>query len=164
MAGLVTAGPYLLAALLTHGKTLAIGGGDIKLMGGLRLCSGSVAWFATQHFISDPGRAYRSDAVWSTQTGLFFHPAATCPVLLHWRRNCFWLAAAAAVIGTNGGISEQEYFQKPDDHRSAVCILLTVLVCFGITPLFNAGLKAQTEAVRVKAEVFPVAPISRRYG
>jgi len=37
----------------------------------------------------------------------------------------------------------------------AVCILLSVLVCFGITPLFNAGLKAQTEAVRVKAEVIP---------
>lgn len=37
----------------------------------------------------------------------------------------------------------------------AVCILLAVLVCFGITPLFNAGLKAQTEAVRVKAEVIP---------
>ena len=34
----------------------------------------------------------------------------------------------------------------------AVCILLAVLVCFGITPLFNDGLKAQTEAVRVKAE------------
>lgn len=33
VAGLVTGGPYLLAALLTHGKTLAIGGGDIKLMG-----------------------------------------------------------------------------------------------------------------------------------
>ena len=30
---LVTGGPYLLAALLTHGKALAIGGGDIKLMG-----------------------------------------------------------------------------------------------------------------------------------
>lgn len=37
----------------------------------------------------------------------------------------------------------------------AVCILLAILVCFGITPLFNAGLKAQTEAVRVKAEVIP---------
>ena len=37
----------------------------------------------------------------------------------------------------------------------AVCILLAVLVCFGITPLFNEGLKAQTEAVRVKAEVIP---------
>ena len=37
----------------------------------------------------------------------------------------------------------------------AVCILLAVLVCFGITPFFNAGLKAQTEAVRVKAEVIP---------
>ena len=37
----------------------------------------------------------------------------------------------------------------------AVCILLAVLVCFGITPLFNAGLKAQTKAVRIKAEVIP---------
>lgn len=37
----------------------------------------------------------------------------------------------------------------------AACILLAVLVCFGVTPLFNAGLKAQTEAVRVKAEVIP---------
>lgn len=36
-----------------------------------------------------------------------------------------------------------------------VCILLAVLVCFGITPLFNEELKAQTEAVRVKAEVIP---------
>ena len=36
-----------------------------------------------------------------------------------------------------------------------VCLLLAVLVCFGITPLFNEGLKAQTEAVRVKAEVIP---------
>ena len=30
---LVTGGPYLLAALLTHGKSHTIGGGDIKLMG-----------------------------------------------------------------------------------------------------------------------------------
>lgn len=37
----------------------------------------------------------------------------------------------------------------------AVCILLAMLVCFGITPLFNSGLKAQTEAVRVKADVIP---------
>lgn len=37
----------------------------------------------------------------------------------------------------------------------AVCILLAVLVCFGITPLFNEGLKAQTEAVRVKVDVIP---------
>ncbi len=44
----------------------------------------------------------------------------------------------------------------------AVCILLAVLVCFGITPLFNEGLKAQTEAVRVKAEVIPQGTYSRR--
>ena len=115
---LVTGGPYLLAALLTHGKTLAIGGGDIKLMGALWLCSGSVAWFAAQHFISDPGRAYRSDAVWSTQAGLFFHPATTCPILLHWRRNCL-LAGGCGRCNLNKWRYqlEQEYFQKPDDYR-----------------------------------------------
>lgn len=37
----------------------------------------------------------------------------------------------------------------------AVCIILSLIVCFGITPLFNAGLKAQAEAVRVKADVIP---------
>lgn len=37
----------------------------------------------------------------------------------------------------------------------AVCIVLSLLVCFGITPLFNAGLKAQTEAVRVAADTIP---------
>lgn len=37
----------------------------------------------------------------------------------------------------------------------AVCIILSLLVCFGITPLFNAGLNAQAEAVRVRADVIP---------
>lgn len=62
--------------------------------------------------------AYRSDAVWSTQTGLFFHPAATCPVLLHWRRNCL-LAGGCGRCNLNKWRYqlEQEYFQKPDDHR-----------------------------------------------
>lgn len=36
-----------------------------------------------------------------------------------------------------------------------VCIILSLIICFAITPLFNAGLKAQTEAVRVKAEAIP---------
>ena len=35
----------------------------------------------------------------------------------------------------------------------AVCIVLSLIVCFGITPLFNAGLKAQTDIVRVKADI-----------
>ena len=36
-----------------------------------------------------------------------------------------------------------------------ICIVLAFIVCFAITPLFNAGLKAQTEAVRVKVDVIP---------
>lgn len=35
----------------------------------------------------------------------------------------------------------------------AVCIVLSMIVCFGITPLFNSGLKAQTDIVRVKADI-----------
>ena len=35
----------------------------------------------------------------------------------------------------------------------AVCIVLSLIVCFGITPLFNSGLKAQTDIVRVKADI-----------
>ena len=34
-----------------------------------------------------------------------------------------------------------------------ICIVLSFLICFGITPLFNAGLNAQTEIVRLKTEV-----------
>ena len=67
----------------------------------------------------------------------------------------YWLAAAAAVICTNGGINLNKNIFRNRTIIGAVCILLAVLVCFGITPLFNAGLKAQTEAVRVKAEVIP---------
>ena len=33
------------------------------------------------------------------------------------------------------------------------CIVLSLVVCFGITPLFNSGLRAQTDIVRVKTEV-----------
>ena len=46
---LVTGGPYLLAALLTHGKTLAIGGGDIKLMGACGFVLG--VWSGLLHSI-----------------------------------------------------------------------------------------------------------------
>lgn len=35
----------------------------------------------------------------------------------------------------------------------AVCIVLSMIVCFGITPLFNSGLKAQADIVRVKADI-----------
>jgi pilus assembly protein CpaB len=35
----------------------------------------------------------------------------------------------------------------------AVCIVLSMIVCFGITPLFNSGLKAQTDIIRVKADI-----------
>ena len=35
----------------------------------------------------------------------------------------------------------------------AVCIVLSLIVCFGITPLFNSGLKAQTDIVRVKSDI-----------
>lgn len=35
----------------------------------------------------------------------------------------------------------------------AVCIVLSMIVCFGITPLFNSGLKAQADVVRVKADI-----------
>ena len=34
-----------------------------------------------------------------------------------------------------------------------ICIVLSLIVCFGITPLFNSSLKAQTEIVRVKADI-----------
>ena len=37
----------------------------------------------------------------------------------------------------------------------AVCIILSLIICFAVTPLFNAGLKAQAEAVRVRAETIP---------
>lgn len=35
----------------------------------------------------------------------------------------------------------------------AVCIILSMIVCFGITPLFNSGLRAQSDIVRVKANI-----------
>ncbi len=34
-----------------------------------------------------------------------------------------------------------------------VCIVLSLVVCFGITPLFNSGMKAQAEVVRVKTDI-----------
>lgn len=35
----------------------------------------------------------------------------------------------------------------------AICILLSVLICFGITPLFNKAVSAKTEIVRVTKEI-----------
>ena len=34
-----------------------------------------------------------------------------------------------------------------------VCIFLSLVICFGLTPLFNSGLRAQTEIVRVSSTV-----------
>lgn len=34
-----------------------------------------------------------------------------------------------------------------------ICIVLSMVVCFGITPLFNSGMKAQTEIIRVKTDI-----------
>ena len=52
------------------------------------------------------------------QRTFFFHPAATCPILLHWRRNCL-LAGGCGRCNMNKWRYqlEQEYFQKPDDYR-----------------------------------------------
>lgn len=35
----------------------------------------------------------------------------------------------------------------------AACIVLSLLICFGLTPLFNSALKAQTEIVRVTKDI-----------
>lgn len=35
----------------------------------------------------------------------------------------------------------------------ALCIVLSLIICFGLTPLFNNALMAQTEIVRVKSEI-----------
>ena len=34
-----------------------------------------------------------------------------------------------------------------------ICIVLALIICFGITPLFNSAMKAQTEIVRVKEDI-----------
>ena len=89
-----------------------------KADGGLWLCSGRMARFAAQHPFSDFGCAYRADAVWSAQTGLFFHPTAPCPFLLYGWHNCL-LAGGCVRCNLNQWRYqlEQEYFQKSDDHR-----------------------------------------------
>lgn len=35
----------------------------------------------------------------------------------------------------------------------AACIILSLLICFGLTPLFNSALKAQTEIIRVTKDI-----------
>src|SRR5699024_81556 len=34
-----------------------------------------------------------------------------------------------------------------------ICILLSLLICFGLTPLFNKGMSQKTEIVRVTKEI-----------
>ena len=34
-----------------------------------------------------------------------------------------------------------------------ICIVLSLLICFGITPLFNKGISQKTEIVRVTKEI-----------
>ena len=34
-----------------------------------------------------------------------------------------------------------------------ICIILSLIICFGITPLFNSAMKAQTDIVRVKTGI-----------
>ena len=34
-----------------------------------------------------------------------------------------------------------------------ICILLSLLICFGLTPLFNKGMSQKTEIVRVTREI-----------
>ncbi len=35
----------------------------------------------------------------------------------------------------------------------ASCIVLSLVICFGLTPLFNNAMTAQTEIMRVKSEI-----------
>ena len=34
-----------------------------------------------------------------------------------------------------------------------ICILLSLFICFGLTPLFNKGMSQKTEIVRVTKEI-----------
>ena len=41
------------------------------------------------------------------------------------------------------------------------CIVLSLLICFGITPLFNKGISQKTEIVRVTKEIKAGAQITK---
>lgn len=95
---LVTGGPYLLAALLTHGKTLAIGGGDIKLMGACGFVLG--VWPGLLHSILS--------LILAVLTGVMLFGVRRqdfssirlplAPFFCIGGVTAYWLAAAAAVI------------------------------------------------------------------
>lgn len=95
---LVTGGPYLLAALLTHGKTLAIGGGDIKLMGACGFVLG--LWPGLLHSILS--------LILAVLTGVMLFGVRRqdfssirlplAPFFCIGGVTAYWLAAAAAVI------------------------------------------------------------------
>lgn len=92
------AGPYLLAALLTHGKTLAIGGGDIKLMGACGFVLG--VWPGLLHSILS--------LILAVLTGVMLFGVRRqdfssirlplAPFFCIGGVTAYWLAAAAAVI------------------------------------------------------------------
>lgn len=93
-----TGGPYLLAALLTHGKTLAIGGGDIKLMGACGFVLG--VWPGLLHSILS--------LILAVLTGVMLFGVRRqdfssirlplAPFFCIGGVTAYWLAAAAAVI------------------------------------------------------------------
>ena len=95
---LVTGGPYLLAALLTHGKTLVIGGGDIKLMGACGFVLG--VWPGLLHSILS--------LILAVLTGVMLFGVRRqdfssirlplAPFFCIGGVTAYWLAAAAAVI------------------------------------------------------------------
>ena len=95
---LVTGGPYLLAALLTRGKSASIGGGDIKLMGACGFVLG--AWPGLLHSILSLTLA--------VMTGMMLFGARRqdfssirlplAPFFCLGGITAYWLAAAAAVI------------------------------------------------------------------
>ena len=42
-----------------------------------------------------------------------------------------------------------------------ICILLALVICFGITPLFNRGISQKAEIVRVTKDIHPVNSSAR---
>ena len=95
---LVTGGPYLLAALLTHGKSHTIGGGDIKLMGACGFALG--AWPGLlQSILSLTLAVVTGAALFGVRRQDFSSirlPLA--PFFCIGGVTAYWLAAAAAVI------------------------------------------------------------------
>lgn len=95
---LVTGGPYLLAALLTHGKSHTIGGGDIKLMGACGFVLG--VWPGLLQSILSLLLAVAAGAVLLGVRRQDFSSIRLplAPFFCIGGVTAYWLAAAAAVI------------------------------------------------------------------